>query len=131
MRTAAATANAMTICFMTQSSRESASGFHINGAEPVSHRRARATQGLCGAQMETDNSSAPMHYLLRNQWRSRGLRFLDSPEPSQYGPRGFKVRVGRDRYKPRVSRTWATRAKTATGPSGKPAKPLSPRDSSG
>ena len=30
-------------------------------------------------------------------------RFLDLPKPSQYGPRGFKVRAGRDRCKPRVS----------------------------
>jgi len=45
-----------------------------------------------------------MHYLLLNQWRNRGPRFLDLPEPNQYGPRGFKVRVGRDRCKPRVSR---------------------------
>src|SRR5262249_40520985 len=104
MRTAAATVIAMTICFMTQSSRESASGFHIKGAEPVSHGRARTTQDLCGAQMEAENNRAPMHFLLRNQCCIRCLRFLDSPEPSQYGPRGFKVRVGRDRYKPRVSR---------------------------
>jgi hypothetical protein len=45
-----------------------------------------------------------MHYLLLNQRRSRGPRFLDLPEPNQYGPRGFKVRVSRDRCKPRVSR---------------------------
>jgi hypothetical protein len=32
------------------------------------------------------------------------LRFLDLPKPNQYGPRGFKVRAGRDRCKPRVSK---------------------------
>ena len=45
-----------------------------------------------------------MQYSGLFQQLSIGWRFLDLLEPSQYGPRGFKVRVGRDRCKPRVSR---------------------------
>jgi hypothetical protein len=37
------------------------------------------------------------------QWIRQNLRFLDLPKPNQYGPRGFEVRAGRDRLKPRVS----------------------------
>jgi hypothetical protein len=44
-----------------------------------------------------------MQYALSYQYVSIDWRFLDLPEPSQYGPRGFKVRAGRDRCKPRVS----------------------------
>jgi len=47
---------------------------------------------------------AEMAYPLLFQGASRGRRFLDLPDSGQYGPRGFKVRAGRDRYKPRVSR---------------------------
>jgi len=47
---------------------------------------------------------AGMQYSALFQYLSIGWRFLDLPEPNQYGPRGFKVRAGRDRCKPRVSR---------------------------
>jgi len=36
-------------------------------------------------------------YLLRSQHVDTDLAFLDSPKASQYGPRGFKGRAGRDR----------------------------------
>ena len=45
-----------------------------------------------------------MQYVSLFQYLSIGWWFLDLLEPNQYGPRGFKVRAGRDRCKPRVSR---------------------------
>jgi hypothetical protein len=56
----------------------------------------------CTKGGETGNGG--MQYSTLFQYLSLRWRFLDLPESSQYGPRGFKVRAGRDRCKPRVSR---------------------------
>jgi hypothetical protein len=74
----------------------------------ISERRLHNATGMDSGmtlRRRIGHTKGPQHMRFSKWFQQirHDLRFLDLPKPNQYGPRGFKVRAGRDRCKPRVS----------------------------